>query len=86
VHWKSAADAADALLAAQDAGTVVRDPSAVWANDDVFVFTRQIPVVDDTVLLVDRRTGEARLLALDPLKGIAFGDLNPVAIGREDGR
>lgn len=66
MDWMSAADAADELLAAQDAGSVVRDPAVVFVNEEVFAFTRDQEVVDDTLLVVERATGQASLVSAPP--------------------
>lgn len=79
MNWLDAADAADDLLAVQAPGLKVsRELEAVYANAEVFAFTRIPEPVDDQLLVVDRATGEARLVSAPPWTAHPFPGLVPL--------
>lgn len=79
MDWMKAADAADALLSDRgDSARVVRDPGVVYANDEVFAFTRTPESIDDTLLVVDRKSGVASLVTTHPWEPVPFPNLVPL--------
>lgn len=78
---EQAADAADEFLADPtdaDPVAVVRDPHAVLQNDEVFVFARDQVYDDDQILVVDKATGEVRLVVWPAWEENPFADLTPL--------
>lgn len=67
--WVQAADVADAFLADAEPGSLVlRDPFEVFQDEQVFVFLRTPLAIDDQILVVEKKTGTARLV-VDSLFG-----------------
>lgn len=75
----TAADVAEAFLAAQGSRCVVdRDPFEILHDDEVFVFSRVPAPVDNQLLVVDKATGLARFVAAHPWEPDPFPNLLPL--------
>lgn len=78
--WEQAADVADAFLADAEPGTVVlRDPTDVFQDDDVFVFLRIPLSLDDQVLVVEKASGTVKLVVDSVFGPAPYPHLEPIA-------